>query len=152
MRLIIDDTDNLSEGDIRILEVLLEEGEEEEETVSAADSPLAQDIKTAVNRAVAEKAKPAPAAKPKPEPEPEPMAEEALPDEDEEDEGLPEEQEEEDEEVSNEELLKLAVSKARDMVSSGKAPEVRKALDVAGASRVRELNADNVRAFFKALP
>jgi hypothetical protein len=29
---------------------------------------------------------------------------------------------------------------------------VREALDAAGASRVRELNADNVRAFFEALP
>jgi hypothetical protein len=78
------------------------------------------------------------------EPEPEPMAEEPV-----------EEEPEEDligEEVSDEDLLELAVKKATEMVADGDAAKVREALDAAGASRVRELNADNVRAFFEALP
>ncbi len=90
---------------------------------------------------------PAPAARRttrrKPEPEPEPMAEEPV------------EEEEEDligeEEMSDEDLLALAIKKATEMVSGGEAAQVREALDAAGASRVRELNADNVREFFKAL-
>lgn len=86
------------------------------------------------------------AAKPKPEPEPEPMAEEAVEEE-------PDEEEAGDDEddQSDEELLTLAVAKATEMVKSGDAAKVREALEAAGASRVRELNKDNVRDFFKAL-
>ena len=88
------------------------------------------------------------AAAKKPDPEPEPMAEEEI----EEDEV--EEVEEDDvigDEMSDEDLLALAVKKATEMVAGGDAAKVREALDAAGASRVRELNADNVREFFQAL-
>jgi hypothetical protein len=81
----------------------------------------------------------------KPEPTPEPMAEEPV-EEESEDDVLGEE------ETSDEDLLALAVKKATDMVAAGEAPKVREALDAAGAGRVRELNAGNVRAFFEALP
>lgn len=92
-------------------------------------------------------AKKAAAKKPEPEveEEPEPMAEEPLEDEEE-----PEEEPEDD--VSDEDLLAMAVKKATEMVAGGDAAKVREALDAAGASRVRELNKDNVRDFFKALP
>jgi len=53
--------------------------------------------------------------------------------------------------VSDEDLLDLAVKKATEMVASGDAAKVREALDAAGANRVRELNADNVREFWRAL-
>jgi hypothetical protein len=78
--------------------------------------------------------------------EPEPMAEEPIEEEPEADEDLI------GDEVSDEDLLELAVKKATEMVAAGDAAKVREALDAAGASRVRELNADNVRAFFEALP
>jgi hypothetical protein len=102
-----------------------------------------------------EEPEPAPAAKKapakkaaaKPEPEPEPMAEEPI-----EDDVLGEDPDEDpDEDMSDEDLLALAVKKATEMVGGGDAAKVREALDAAGASRVRELNADNVRDFFKAL-
>ena len=91
-------------------------------------------------------AKKAPAKKagPKPEPEPEPMAEEPV-------EEPVEEDVDDAEEQSDEDLLALAVKKATEMVGGGEAAKVREALDAAGASRVRELNKDNVREFFKAL-
>jgi hypothetical protein len=73
------------------------------------------------------------------------MAEEPVEDEE------PEEEVEEDED-SDEDLLELAVKKATEMVAAGEAAKVREALDAAGASRVRELNKDNVRDFFQALP
>ena len=102
--------------------------------------------------AVTPPAKKAPAKKAaaKPEPEPEPMAEEPLEDDvlGEEDDVLGEDPEED---MSDEDLLALAVKKATEMVGGGDAAKVREALDAAGASRVRELNADNVRDFFKAL-
>jgi outer membrane biosynthesis protein TonB len=96
-------------------------------------------------------AKKAAAKKPEPEPEeePEPMAEEPLEDEEEPEE---EETEEDADDVSDEDLLAMAVKKATEMVAGGDAAKVREALDAAGASRVRELNKDNVRDFFKALP
>jgi len=74
---------------------------------------------------------------------PEPMAEEPVEEEPAEDEV--------DDGVSDEDLLALAVKKATEMVAGGEAAKVREALDAAGASRVRELNADNVRDFFGAL-
>ena len=101
---------------------------------------------------------PAPAAKPKPAKAkveaPEPMAE---PDEEPEVEDEPDEEPEVEDDVlgdddaSDEDLLAMAVKRATDMVANGEAAKVREALDAAGASRVRELNTDNVRDFFKAL-
>ena len=92
-------------------------------------------------KTAAKKAEP----EPEPEEEPEPMAEEGVDEE-------PEEEPEEDgDEQSDEDLLALAVKKATEMVGGGEAAKVREALDAAGASRVRELNADNVRDFFAAL-
>ena len=66
---------------------------------------------------------------------------------------IPESEEEpevEETDESDEDLLALAVKKATEMVAGGEATKVREALDIAGASRVRELNKDNVREFFKA--
>lgn len=85
------------------------------------------------------------AKKPEPEPEeePEPMAEEGVEEEPEDEAG--------DDDQSDEDLLALAVKRATEMVGGGEAAKVRKALEAAGASRVRELNADNVRDFFDAL-
>jgi outer membrane biosynthesis protein TonB len=110
-----------------------EEPEEEPE-------PEPEPVKPAAKKAAAKKAA---AKKPEPEPEPEPMAEEPLEEEPEDEDLLGEE--------SDEDLLALAVKKATEMVGSGQAGQVREALEAAGAARVRELNADNVREFFKAL-
>lgn len=93
--------------------------------------------------APAKKAAAKKAAAKKAEPEPEPMAEEPLAEE--------EPEADEIDEMEDEDLLALAVKKATEMVGSGEAAKVREALDAAGASRVRELNADNVRDFFGAL-
>ena len=86
------------------------------------------------------------AKKPEPEPEeePEPMAEEGVEEE-------PEDEAGDDDDQSDEDLLALAVKRATEMVGGGEAAKVREALEAAGASRVRELNADNVRDFFDAL-
>lgn len=119
-------------------ETFVEEEEYEEEP-----EPEPEPVKPA-KKAAAKKA----AAK-KPEPEPEPMAEEPL--EEDEEEIEEDEEEIEEDEQSDEELLALAVKKATEMVAAGQAAQVREALDAAGANRVRELNADNVREFFKAL-
>jgi len=83
--------------------------------------------------------------KPEPEPEPEEMAEEPV------EEDADEAGEDDYDVMDDEDLLALAIKKATEMVSGGEAAQVREALDAAGASRVRELNADNVREFFKAL-
>jgi hypothetical protein len=83
---------------------------------------------------------------------PEPIAEEPVEeDEEAEDEEAEVDDETSDDETSDEDLLALAVKKATEMVAGGDAAKVREALDAAGAARVRELNADNVRDFFKAL-
>ena len=82
---------------------------------------------------------------PEPEPEPEEMAEEPI------EEDADEAGEDDYDVMDDEDLLALAIKKATEMVSGGEAAQVREALDAAGASRVRELNADNVREFFKAL-
>lgn len=122
------DTASLSELDYQILSLL----------GGVANSPAGE------AKAQTEPAKPAKkAAAKKPKPEPEDIAEEPVPDE------KPEEDTEGD--ASDEDLLALAVKKATEMVAGGEAPKVREALDAAGASRVRELNVDNVRDFFKAL-
>ena len=97
------------------------------------------------HRTTRKKAEPEPVEDEPVEEEPEPMAEEPVEDE-------PEDEPEEDgDEQSDEDLLALAVKKATEMVGGGEAAKVREALDAAGASRVRELNADNVRDFFAAL-
>lgn len=117
--------------------VLGEPGETFDEEQDSEPEP--EPVKPAAKKAAAKKA----AAK-KPEPEPEPMAEEPVEEEPEDDEDLLGEE-------SDEDLLALAVKKATEMVGSGQAAQVREALEAAGAARVRELNADNVREFFKAL-
>jgi outer membrane biosynthesis protein TonB len=108
-----------------------------EEEVEAEPEPAKPAKKVAAKKVAAKK------PEPEPEPTPEPMAEEPVEEEPEEDEI--------DDEQSDEDLLALAVKKATEMVAGGEAAKVREALDAANASRVRELNADNVRDFFKAL-
>lgn len=131
----------LSDLDVRILSVL----------TGAIPTVSAEVVSSGTIKGTPEPAKPAaakaapkPKPKPEPEPEPEPMAEEPLPEEE------PEVKAEEDD-MSDEDLIALAVKKATEMVSGGDAAKVREALDAAGASRVRELNKDNVREFFRAL-
>lgn len=136
MQITIDTTEPLSGTDARILAML----------VGGAGLPEPEDLPEPEAAAPAKKAvaKKAAAKKPEPEPEPEPMAEEPVEEE-------PEEEEVDADEQSDEDLLALAVKKATEMVAGGEAATVREALDAAGASRVRELNKDNVREFFKAL-
>ena len=147
MQITINTAEDLSDLDRQILGLLAggsfilgEPGETLEDEVEEEPEPE-RPAKKAAEKA-AEKA----AAK---KPEPEPMAEEPLDEEDEEDEE--DEVDEDLEEQSDEDLLALAVKKATEMVAAGQAAQVREALDAAGANRVRELNADNVREFFKAL-
>ena len=121
------DTENLSPLDYQVLALL--------GGVATAPADEAEEAVTPVP------AKKAPAKKAAATPEP--MAEEPVEEEPAEDEV--------DDGVSDEDLLALAVKKATEMVAGGEAAQVREALDAAGASRVRELNADNVRDFFKAL-
>jgi hypothetical protein len=140
------DTENLSTLDYQVLAVLGKfamspdfEAEEMATPKRAAEpEPVAE--KAPAKKAAAKKA----AAKPEPDPEPEPMAEEPIEEE-------PEAEEVDADETSDEDLLALAVKKATEIVAGGEAAKVREALDAAGASRVRELNADNLREFFKAL-
>lgn len=133
MELVINTAEPISNMDRSILGLLVY-GEDAKQAPTATVEP---------KKATPEKKKAA--TKPEPEPTPEPMAEEPLTEEPEpEDDVLGEEQ-------SDEDLLALAVKKATEMVAGGQAPQVREALDAAGASRVRELNKDNVREFFKAL-
>lgn len=142
MEIVINTAEPLTDLESRVLRVLL--GENVQPAKSAA-SVMKEEAAAASKKATAtKKAEP----KKEPEPEPEPMAEEPLPEEDEEPEGEPEDEEDD---TSDEDLLAMAVKKATEMVGSGDAAKVREALDAAGASRVRELNKDNVREFFKAL-
>lgn len=150
MRITIDTTEEISDLDRQVLGLLAggtfilgEPGETFEDEVEEEEEPEPEPVKPAKKAAAKKAAK-------KPEPEPEPMAEEPLEEEDEEEVEEDEEEIDEDEQ-SDEELLALAVKKATAMVAAGQAGEVREALDAAGANRVRELNADNVRDFFKAL-
>lgn len=138
------DTANLSALDYQVLALLGGIA-----TAPADEAEAA--VTTKSEKPAAKKAAPAPAKKAaakKPEPEPEPAAEEPVPDEEDEE---PEVDETEEDETSDEDLLELAVKKATEMVAGGEAAKVREALDAAGASRVRELNKDNVRDFFQAL-
>ena len=130
------DTANLSDQDKQILAIL----------AGGVSIPVVGEFVSEPEPA-AKKAAPAKKAKPKPEPTPEPIAEEPV----EEEEPEVDEPEDEEEELSDEDLLTLAVKKATEMVAGGDAAKVREALDAAGANRVRELNKDNVREFFKAL-
>jgi len=137
------DTHNLSDLDIQVLQILLGGDVTTFPTGPAEDEPAEEPEPTPPPAA---KKAPAKKAAPKPEPVPEPMAEEPV--EEPEDDVLGEDPDE----TSDEDLLALAVKKATEMVAAGDAAKVRDALDAAGAGRVRELNADNVRAFFEALP
>lgn len=150
MQITIDTTEEISDLDRQVLGLLAggtfilgEPGETFEDEVE--EEPEPEPVKPA-KKAAAKKT----AAK-KPEPEPEPMAEEPLEEDEEEEEPEEDEEEIDEDEQSDEELLALAVKKATEMVAAGQAAQVREALDAAGANRVRELNADNVRDFFKAL-
>lgn len=147
MQITIDTSQPLNDTERQMLSVLMGVeyvlGEVEEKPAPAK--------KAAAPAAKKGAAKKAAAAKKDPEPTPEPVAEEPVEEPEAEE---PEEAEEEaadDEETPPEELLTLAVKKATDMVANGQASVVREALDAAGANRVRELNEDNVREFFKAL-
>lgn len=135
MNITINTAEALSALDINILSLLVNGGE----VVEATEKPASAEPKAKPAKKAAKK------PKPEPEPTPEPAAEEPLP---EEEEGV---EEEGGEETSDDELLDLAVKKATEMVGAGQAGKVREALDAAGANRVRELNKDNVREFFKAL-
>lgn len=138
MQITIDTNEELTELDQQILmmvlggEVVLGVVEETE------PEPEPEPVKPAAKKAAAKKAAP----------KPEPAAEEPVDDED-----LIGDEAGDDEvdDMSDEDLLDLAVKKATEMVAGGEAAKVREALDAAGASRVRELNTDNVREFFKAL-
>ena len=141
MEIVINTAEPLTDLEIRVLRVLL--GENVQPAKSAA-SVMKEEAAAASKKATATK-KAEPKKEPEPEPEPEPMAEEPLPEEPE------DEPEDEEDDTSDEDLLAMAVKKATEMVGSGDAAKVREALDAAGASRVRELNKDNVREFFKAL-
>lgn len=139
MEIVINTSEPLSDIERKVLAVLMGV----DKTTPAAE--VMKKEAAVVSKKAEEKAKPKP--KPEPEPEPEPIAEEPLPEEEEE----PEVEEDEGDDTSDEDLLQMAVKKATEMVGSGEAAKVREALDAAGASRVRELNKDNVREFFKAL-
>lgn len=142
MRITIDTTEPLSNLDARILAMLVGSAGLPDEVPEAKPEPEPEPEAKPAKKAAAKKQ----AKKPEPEPEPEPMAEEPVEEEE------PEAEEEIGaDEQSDEDLLALAVKKATEMVAGGEAAKVREALDAAGASRVRELNADNVREFFKAL-
>lgn len=135
------ETENLSELDRKVLALL---GGVATPSNDAEAKPAAP--KEEAKPAPKAEAKPAPkkAAAKKEEPTPEPIAEEPLPE-------VVEEESDEENEIPSDELLKLATKKATEMVSSGQAAKVREALDAAGVNRVREINTDNVREFFKAL-
>jgi hypothetical protein len=141
MQITIDTNEELTETDQKILMLVLGEG-----------------LTTAVAEAESdpEPAKPAAkkttAAAKKTAPKPEPAAEEPV--EDDEDligDDAGDEDDSEFADLDDETLLELAVKKATEMVAGGEAAKVREALDAAGAGRVRELNTENVRAFFQAL-
>lgn len=147
MHISINTAEEISDLDRQVLALLagtvvssLEYTEEPDEEPEPEPTP-----RRTTRKATAKKPEPEPEPEPEEEPEPEPMAEEAVEEEEE-----PEEDEAGDEQ-SDEDLLALAVKKATEMVGGGEAAKVREALDAAGASRVRELNADNVRDFFAAL-
>lgn len=150
MQITINTAEPLSEKDRTLLVVLVgdgwvEGGSEPDSAEVKEEKPVAKP-RGAAKKAAAAKKDAAKKPEPEPEEEPEPMAEEPI--EEEPDEELADD---EDEEQSDEDLLKLAVKKATEMVNEGDADKVREALDLAGANRVRELNKDNVREFFKAL-
>lgn len=147
MHISINTAEEISDLDRQMLAVLL--GQEfvlgtTQEFESEPDPEPAKPVKKTAEKKAAAK---------KPEPKPDPAAEEPLEeDEEPEDEEFEDEVEEDDvDDTSDEDLLALAVKKATEMVAGGEASTVRAALEAAGASRVRELNKDNVREFFKAL-
>ena len=119
------DTTNLSSLDYQVLALLGNVAMSPVDEADAAVNPKA-------DKAVAPKAeaksptKPA-AKKAVKKPEPEPVEEE--------EEDLIGDEEPEEDEVSDEDLLELAIKKATEMVAGGDATKVREALDAAGASR-----------------
>lgn len=136
MKITIDTNEELSEFDQQILLLLMGS-----EVVEEEPEPEPEPVKPA-----AKKTTPAKKAAAKPEP----AAEEPIADDDligEDDEVV----EDDADDMSDEDLLALAIKRATEMVAGGKAADVRTALDAAGAGRVRELNTENVREFFKAL-
>jgi hypothetical protein len=142
MQITIDTNEELTELDQHILQMVLggevilgEVAETEPEPEPPAKKAAAPAKKAAAKKAA---------------PKPEPAAEEPV-EEDDDLIGDDEAGDDEYDDVSDEDLLELAVKKATEMVAGGEAAKVREALDAAGASRVRELNTDNVREFFKAL-
>ena len=119
MHISIDTSEPLSNMDVRILAMLIgsaglpdvEDVEQEEEEAAPVPAKKTTAKKTA-------------AKKPEPEPEPEPMAEEELEEEEaEEDDVIGDE-----DEMSDEDLLALAVKKATEMVAGGEAAKVREYL------------------------
>lgn len=138
MQLTIDTNEELTERDQQILMMLMGG-----EVILSAVEETEPEAKPAAKKATP--AKKAAAKKP----EPEPAAEEPV--EDDEDLIGDDEAGDDLDDVSDEDLLELAVKKATEMVAGGEAAKVREALDAAGANRVRELNADNVREFWRAL-
>lgn len=144
------DTHNLSDLDIQVLALLSGGDVTTFPTGGAVDRPVG--TWSADTEEVEGEDEPdvEPDVEPEPEPDPEPMAEEPVVEN--EDPVDDEPADEDGDEMSDEDLLALAVKKATELVGKGKAAQVRTALEAAGASRVRELNTDNVREFFKALP
>jgi len=142
MNITVNTAEAVSELDAKILRLLLGE---ECDAPDAPSAPAAKAKPAPAKKAAAKKppAKKAAAKKPDPEPEEEEEEEEEEPEAEEEEEGG---------DVDPEALLEQAIKKATELVSSGDAEAVRAALDAVGASRVRELSAENVEAFFEALP
>lgn len=130
------DTDNLSPHDATILRALADSLTPSGSAVVQADRKAEQAAAPAVVKAAP--AKKAAAAKPAPEPDPEPEAEAAEPEED---------------LIGGGEALSLddAVSKAQDLVTSGKSAVVKKALAAVGAKRVGELEQSQIADFVAAL-
>lgn len=140
MQVTVDTTAPLTDTDRAILRILTGA----EETAPTAAAPVTK----AAPKAKPVKAKAAPKEVEEETVLPEPMAEEPLLTPEEE----PEEANPDTGEEDAESLRVAALKKATELVEAGRAADVRAALDAAGASRVRELTVENVRAFFKALP
>jgi len=136
MNITVNTAEAVSELDAKILRLLLGE---ECDAPAPAEAPEAEAKPAPAKKAAAKKPPAKKAAAKKPDPEPE---EEEEPEAEEEEEGG---------EVDLDALLEEAIKKATELVSSGDAEAVRAALDAVGASRVRELSAENVEAFFEAL-
>ena len=120
MQIIINDTNDLSDLDLRVLQALVGVESSVEAAPDAKPAPAAKEASPAAKTAkpAASKAKPAPAL-------------------------------EKDEADSY--TMKDAVAVATKFVRNGKAAEVKAALKQFGASRVSELDADDIGGFIAAL-